>query len=665
MLVPQSRNLMISTKTTSSLFRCLATFVVVASTVIGAARSAQAIVELEPADRPSSLSGSYLAGRSADMSNDIDAALAYLAFTLEADRGNPVLGDRVLTLLLAAGEIEPALELAERLSIADDRNPIPRIALAASALKAERYALTKQELDGLRESPLTNLTAGLIDAWADQGLGRTDEALATVDALTGPAWYDFHKKYHHALIADAAGRLDDAEAAISATFQGENTPQAGIVDAYARIKARNGKSAEALRAINELPGNVASNPLFKQLSSEIEAGKTPAPFVATPQAGAAEVFSSLGAAIGAEEDIRLAASFLQLAHYLDPGNGQINLALGDIFRRSGQCPKAIETLERVPETSLLYRTAVILIGLCLDELERSEDGAQRIKSIVEADPSDLEAAVALGNLYRSHDRFAEASDAYTIGIKTITDATEADWRIYYLRGITYEQSERWEQAEADFRRALELNPDQPQVLNYLGYSWVDMGLNLDEALNMIRTAVDLRPNDGFIIDSLGWAYYRLGRYPEAVDQLERAVELRPEDSVINDHLGDAYWQVGRKREAMFQWAHARDLDPEEQELPKILDKIENGLKDEQSATEPSAASDDRSATVLAAVDPADAAAASSVKVENGDTLSTIAERVWGNPELYLRIFEANKDRLVDPNIIYPGMTLTIPALETN
>jgi tetratricopeptide (TPR) repeat protein len=194
-----------------------------------------------------------------------------------------------------------------------------------------------------------------------------------------------------------------------------------------------------------------------------------------------------------------------------------------------------------------------------------------------------------------------------------------------------------------------------------------MGLNLDEALNMIRTAVDLRPNDGYIVDSLGWAYYRLGRYEDAVEQLEQAVELRPEDPVINDHLGDAYWQVGRKREASFQWAHARDLGPEEQDLPKILDKLDNGLDGAKSKVETPAASDgDPVETKVGAVNPVDGArSTSSVTVQTGDTLSTIAERVYGNPDLYYRILDANKDRIIDPNVIYPGMTLKIPAPEMN
>jgi tetratricopeptide (TPR) repeat protein len=634
--------------------------------IVGHVPAAQATTELDSADQPSSLSGSYLAGRNADISNDIDAALAYLTYALETDRGNPVLGDRVLTLQLAAGEIEPALELAEKLTITDNKNPTARIALAASAFKSDRYALAKRELESLRETPLTTLTAGLLRAWADQGLGHTDEALRTVNTLTGPTWFSIFKDYHSALLNDAAGREAEADAAITATYDTDRTP-IGVVDAYARIKARNGESEAALNALKELGGNRVNYPHLKQLVADLEAGKVPPPVTPTAQAGAAEVFYGLGSAIGTEDGTSLAASYLQLAYYLDPSNGLFNVALGDIFQRSEQCEKAVEIYQRVLETSPLYRNAAIQTGICLDTLGRTDDAANRIKRIVDSDPNDIEAAIALGSLYRSHDRFAEASDAYSIGIKSMTDETEADWRIYYFRGIAYERTKRWQLAEADFKRALELNPNQPQVLNYLGYSWVDMGLNLDEALNMIRTAVDLRPNDGYIIDSLGWAYYRLGRYEDAVEQLEQAVELRPEDPVINDHLGDAYWQVGRKREAAFQWTHARDLDPEEQELPKILAKIENGLDGPTPAGEAPAPPDDAATeTEVGAVDSADGTSAtSSVTVENGDSLWTIAERVYGNADLYFLIFEANKDRIVDPNIIHPGMTLTIPTPQTN
>jgi Flp pilus assembly protein TadD len=153
------------------------------------------------------------------------------------------------------------------------------------------------------------------------------------------------------------------------------------------------------------------------------------------------------------------------------------------------------------------------------------------------------------------------------------------WLLYYYRGIANERGKNWPGAEHDLKKALELNPDQPLVLNYLGYSWVDQGVNLDEAFRMLRRAVDLKGRDGYIVDSLGWAYYRLGRYDEAVNELEKAIDLKPSDPVINDHLGDAYWRVGRRLEAQFQWNHARDLGADPEDMPRILDKIKNGLSD--------------------------------------------------------------------------------------
>ncbi len=655
--------------TSSRVRRAAFAAVLVLSTGAVAAR-AEAVGELDAADLPSSLSGSYLAGRSADASNDVDAALAYLTYTLEADPGNAVLSERVLMLRLAAGDMEPAINLAEKLVISDNRNPTARMALAAASLKRGRYALAQNELKETIKSPLATLTAGLLGAWADQGQGKTDAALKTVDGLTGPAWYDIFKDFHHALIADAAGRKAEAEAAITKAYETDGTAMR-IVEAYARIVARNGHRDQAVRVLTEFLGGQPAHPILTELLAELKAGESPAPIAPTAQAGAAEVLYGLGSAIGTEEGASLAAAYLQVAHYLDPNIGLVVVALGDLFQAANQCEKAIKIYEKVPGSSPLRRNAAIQTGSCLDALGRTDEGATAIRRVVDADPEDIEAAIALGNLYRAHDRFAEAADAFTLGVKAISDETEADWRIYYFRGVSYERTKRWPEAEADFKLALKLNPNQPQVLNYLGYSWVDMGLNLDEALNMIRTAVDLRPNDGYIVDSLGWAYYRLGRYEDATENLERAVELRPEDTVINDHLGDAYWRVGRKREALFQWAHARDLKPDEAELAKILAKIKNGLDETlpeavPGVETPTALPVGPKETKVAAVNPTDGAKApSSVTVETGDSLSTIAERVYGDKGLYLRIFDANKDRIVNPDVIYPGMTLTIPVQDRN
>ena len=265
------------------------------------------------------------------------------------------------------------------------------------------------------------------------------------------------------------------------------------------------------------------------------------------------------------------------------------VTLADVYERLKQGEQAIRVYELVPEASPLRDNSDVQIGLLLEGEGKTEEALKHLKAIVDERPQDPEAVLALANLQRSRKQFAESAVTYTRAL-LLSDGARSDWSTYYFRGIAFERSKRWAQAEADFRKALELFPDQPLVLNYLGYSWVDQGLNLSEAFKMLRRAVELRPTDGYIIDSLGWAYYRLGQYPEAVRELEKAIELKPADPVINDHLGDAYWRVGRKLEAKFQWNHARDLNPEPEDLEKILPKIEAGLPDEPA---PKAASDER------------------------------------------------------------------------
>ena len=182
----------------------------------------------------------------------------------------------------------------------------------------------------------------------------------------------------------------------------------------------------------------------------------------------------------------------------------------------------------------------------------------------------------------------EAVKAYDEAVKRIGALERRHWSLLYTRGIALERSKQWPRAEADFLAALEFEPEQPYVLNYLGYSWVDQGINLERAQKMIERAVELRPNDGYVVDSLGWVLYRLGKFAGAVRELERAVELRPEDPIINDHLGDAYWRVGRRQEARFQWRRSLSLEPEDDLLAVLRDKIKAGLGD---ADKPKSGSD--------------------------------------------------------------------------
>ena len=310
--------------------------------------------------------------------------------------------------------------------------------------------------------------------------------------------------------------------------------------------------------------------------------------VGNAQQGAAEVLYGLASAGNRQGDEAAALLYLRLAIYLDPNHDLAILTLGDILERARQPEDAVAVYEKMPATSPLRPNAEIQAGLALENLGRPDEAVKHLAALIAERPDDIDALSALGNIYRSRKMFEEAAATYDKAIAKLASPGRANWDLYYFRGIARERIKRWPEAEADLRKALELLPEplgreRALVLNYLGYSLVDQHLKLDEALEMLRRAVELRPRDGYIIDSLGWAYYRLGRYAEAVRDLERAVELRPSDPVINDHLGDVYWKVGRRLEAGFQWNHARDLNPEPEDLAKIKRKIERGLEDGPSA----------------------------------------------------------------------------------
>jgi tetratricopeptide (TPR) repeat protein len=366
-----------------------------------------------------------------------------------------------------------------------------------------------------------------------------------------------------------------------------------VMDAYARWLSRGKDGAPAAEAIYEaFNKKLARHPLVVEGIRETKAGTKLPPLVDSPQAGAAEALYGIGASLTRRGGEDLALVYLQLALYLQPNHALALLSLGDLYESVKKPPMAIKVYERMPASSPLKRNAQIQLATNLDAADRSDEAIKILKEVIAQDPKDLEAIMALGNVERGHMKFADCTETYTKGIDAIAANSEAkpNWVYFYFRGICEERSKNWDKAELDMKKALELQPDQPHVLNYLGYSWIDRGTNLDEAMKMIKRAVDQRPDDGYIVDSLGWAYYRIGNYEEAVKTLERAINLKPEDPTVNDHLGDAYWRVGRTLEAKFQWAHARDLKPEPDELPKIEAKIENGLPPDET---PAAAAADK------------------------------------------------------------------------
>jgi len=252
-------------------------------------------------------------------------------------------------------------------------------------------------------------------------------------------------------------------------------------------------------------------------------------------------------------------------------------ALANVYELTHRYQRAIDTYDRIPAGTPLQKAVDIRKAINLNLLERVDDAKALLESLANAHKTDRQPLITLGEIMRSRKRYAEAIEYYDRVIALTPKPEAEDWVHWYARGTSYERLKKWPMAEADLLKALQLEPNQPLALNYLGYSWIDQNRNLKQGMAMIEKAVAAKPDDGYIVDSLGWAHYRLGDFDQAVRYLERAVELRPEDPTLNDHLGDAYWRVGREREARFQWDQALTLKPEEEEVEKIKTKLDHGL----------------------------------------------------------------------------------------
>jgi tetratricopeptide (TPR) repeat protein len=533
-------------------------------------------------------SGSYLAARHASVERDANSAAAFYRSALRTDPKNNELLDRAFISSLADGDIDEAVKLADRILTLDKANRVARLVVGVRDLKMKKYSTAQANINQSIRGPITDLIATLLSAWASYGAGDSKTAVANIDKLTGPEWYPIFKDLHAGMIFELAGKDKDAGARLERAYKLDDS-MLRVSDEYARWMTRNKDAAAATAVYEAFDKKLPRHPLVLEGLREAKAGKKMPPLVESAQAGAAEALYGIGAQLTRHGGEDLALVYLQLALYLQPNHPLALLSLADLYESVKKPQMAIKVYERMPASSPLKRNAQIQLATNLDAADRSDEAIKILKEVTAEAPKDIEATMALGNIERGRKKFGDCATTYTAAIDALPAAGDKNsWVTYYYRGICEERSKQWSKAEADMRKALELQPEQPHVLNYLGYSWIDQGINLDEGMKMIKRAVDQRPDDGYIVDSLGWAYYRIGNYEEAVKNLERAIDLKPEDPTINDHLGDAYWRIGRTLEAKFQWAHARDLKPEPEELPKIEAKIENGLPEDASSSAASA-----------------------------------------------------------------------------
>lgn len=530
-----------------------------------------------------SLSGNYLAGRTASKLRDNDVASGYLTRALEGDAGNPVLIERVFLLELSEGNIERAEELAVRVLGFNSQQRMARIVLALRDFRVRHYEDARQNLTVAAYTPVGELTSALLIAWAYAGEGALAPALKALNKLDSNDSFANFKSFHAALISDYLGNAIRAEAFYKKAYEQAGT-SLRVVQAYGNFLERSGRGPEAAKIYAAFLDGGDDNPLIAEALANVKAGAKPKALIATPGAGAAEALFSLATAMTDEQSIDVGLLYAQLTLSFDADRPVALTLLGDIYEDVKRPEKAIDAYSQVPETSALRANAEMEIALNLQRLERKDEALAKLNGLIARDPGNYDAYVTLGNIHRNNEDFAHAAEAYDRAIAVISKPQAGHWRVFYYSGISNERLKNWEKAEKRFRRALELAPEEPMVLNYLGYSMVDRKINLAEAMAMIKKAVALKPNDGYIVDSLGWAYFQLGDYEQALIHCERAVELLAADPIIGEHLGDVYWRVDRKLEAKFQWQHAKDNKPEPEDLKRIEGKLENGLPGDSPLT---------------------------------------------------------------------------------
>ena len=526
-------------------------------------------------------SGAYLAGRHAAVRSDFRMAARFYAEALREDPQNVELMESAALSYLSLGQIEKALPLAKALDEEGQRSQIAHMLLIAGWAKDGDYrTLLDSDPD---QSGIGPWVEGLVRAWAHMGAGDMTAALAQFDALSAEAGMQGFVNYHRALALASVGDFEGAEAIFEDDLAGSVAQTRRGILVRAEVLGQLGRYEDALDLL-ELNFGESTDPELEELVAALEAEK-PFPYSQVPDvtAGIAEIFYTFASVLRSEAaGDYYVLLYSRIARYLRPDHIDALLLTADLLENLEQYGLAIREYKEVPSDDPAYHVAELGRADALRRLGEEEEAIEVLEQLTRTHGDLAVVHSTLGDMLRAKEEYTAAIDAYDRALAATGEGLRTRWLLFYSRGIAYERLGDLAAAEKDFRSALEINPEQPQVLNYLGYSLVEQQRNLDEALDMIERAVAASPDSGYIVDSLGWVLYRLGRYDEAVEQMERAVELVPIDPVVNDHLGDVYWAVGREREAQFQWRRALSfIDDEgsdtEADPERIRRKLDLGL----------------------------------------------------------------------------------------
>lgn len=531
---------------------------------------------------PASVSGQYLMAQLARHEDEPYKALNYLEDVAELSPTIEPIQGEIYMLSLRAGKIDDALKAAESIPEEQvERLPLSPVLLeAVLAIKAQDYATAQEKLKKQPETGMSGLVATLLSQWVHLGLNEPVNAPVLQKLLSQSNEFRVAILYQIGLIYHMAAHQAETEETRQYAMRQANLFFSQLT--HTRILPHHMRRKVGAYLRQHLPDlwekfkTTHPDPLFTDTKDNTVLEKTNAPL--SPVEGSAEVFFGLASILIAVEANDAAWIPLQVAHQLDPKNSAVSFVKAQLLEQKGKNEEALEIFASLQHDAGYSNMATIRRVYLLQQMGRETEARLAAQKLANAAETDEQTLLAYADILRNQERFAEAIIYYSKAIDRIETKETHHWSYYYSRGISYERNDQWPQAEADFNEALRLYPDQPDVLNYLGYSWLIQNKNLETAKKMIEKAITARPRDAHIIDSMGWALYRLGEYEEAVTYLERALDIEPRDPTINEHLGDVYWRMGFPLQARYQWERALTFNPTEKgQKEGIQQKLEQGL----------------------------------------------------------------------------------------
>jgi tetratricopeptide (TPR) repeat protein len=527
---------------------------------------------------PITLSGRYLAGRVAEQDHDYDNGADQLDQALTQFPNDTELQYGAFRLRLYAGRVDAAAKLAPEVLAARPGDGFANLVMAVQQIKRGDYRAAEQQIGRIGAENQLGPLRDYVLAWLKAGekdFAGARASLAKLKPATGER-AEAPALIIAAEIDEMAGDRAAAETKYRRAAELDPTGLRTMLSAADGLR-RLGRTDDARSLLKTYGEKFSDSVVMDGLLSP----NAPAPKPPTAASGIADILFDIGGILSADprnQRTDLALIFEELAVDLKPDADFAWLMIAGLYEQFGDIPKAVAALAKIsPSSPLAWQARLRTAALDAQE-NRLDQAITRLRALVAEKPDRIDAALTLADLLRSKERYAQALEAYDIAISRLPkQPDERYWPVYFGRGMVLERLKQWPRAEADMKHALELSPEQPFVLNYLGYSWIDQGIHLEEGMKMLTRATELRPDDGAISDSVGWAYYRLGQFDTAVEWLERAIEQKGDDATVVEHLGDVYWHVGRHREARFQWERALNQKPDKDRVPIIKDKLANGL----------------------------------------------------------------------------------------